>query len=42
MGMGLASEATTPHRNVSIAADEAVPEVLAAVTPPRHWSSVVW
>ena len=25
-----------------LAADKAVPEVLAAVTPPRHWSSVMW
>ena len=39
-GSGEWGDHSTPQ--CQLAADEAVPEVLAAVTPPRHWSNVVW
>ena len=39
-GSGEWGDHSTPQ--CQLAADEAVPEVLAAVTPPRHWNSVVW
>ena len=38
-GSGEWSDHSTPQ--CQLAADEAVPEVLATVTAPRHWSSVV-